>query len=732
MPKTALPSDLLLVLGPHRSGSSALTRAMSLVGYGLPKTLIKDNASNRRGHWECQPIVRRNEDYMQDADLVWADWVSGTLPKVPAQCQRDFEADLTAIIADEFKAGAPAVLKDPRLCRLVPRYRAALEGKTTLQVVIAVRNPLEVMRSLMLRNNLSEGHAALLWLRYMLDAVEDSHGLPRAFVAYDALLADPGDCLAGVQTALGQEFPHNINAVKGDVEAFLNATFRHQLSNSEDLMHNDLTHGLISECHDALRVLTQDAQDGHALQTLRDLSAQLNTSEHVLGHVLTSYDADLAEMRRQTATATAASDLRREQITALRDHHRTLQESEASLRREVKRLRARSAELEAEAASHLHNYLAVTHSTLWRLTRPLRSILSRLRGGGAAPREVAVSATPRAAEAEDEKPRPRATAADIACLNEADIFDADFYVAQHPEALRDPDGPAAHYLNTGWRKGFDPSRTFVTQAYEHSHADLLEADDCPALHFLDRYAPTYAKIRAPKDASPRIAVFSAIVGAYDDMKEPTVPVDGVDFFMFTDGAVPPGSIWQKRGLDYVDADPTRSARFVKTHPHLYFADYDYAIWMDANLALNAHPRDLLAMVDADKPVHSWKHPLRICVFEEARTCMELNKDELETVEADLARLRAEGFPRHAGLIETSVVVTTMAHPGVTKLYTEWWARIDGGSRRDQLSLPPACRAAGVEIGHIAPSRICMRTDPRIIYERHSHNERERLLLGQAA
>ena len=732
MSKTGLPSDLLLVLGPHRSGSSALTRTLSLVGYGLPKTLIKDNASNRRGHWECQPIVRRNEAYMQDADLVWADWVSGNLPKMPADRQRDFETDLTAIIADEFKLGAPAVLKDPRLCRLMPRYRAALEGKVNLQVVIAVRNPLEVMRSLMQRNTLSEGQAALLWLRYMLDAVADSDGLPRAFVSYEQLLEDPSDCLGRAQTALGHKFPNKIKSVETDIDAFLNAKFRNQQSSNEDLAQNDLTHGLISDGYDALRVLTQDAQDARALTTLKDLSAQLDTSEQFLGHVLTSYDTDLTELRRQTAASTAAAELRREQITALREHHRTLQDAEASLRREVTRLRARSGELEAEAASHLNNYLAVTQSTAWRITRPLRSIMSRLRGGGAAPREAVIPAAPKPVETDDDKPRPHASDAQIERLMASDIFDADHYVAQHPEAQRDPEGPAAHYLNTGWRKGFDPSTTFVTQAYQHSHADLLDTDDCPALHFTDRYGDVYAKLRAPKDASPRIAVFSAIVGAYDDMKEPAVPVEGVDFFMFTDGAVPPGSVWQKRPLEYVDADPTRSARFVKTHPHLYFADYDYAIWIDANLTLNAHPRDLLALIDTDRPLHSWKHPLRICVFEEARTCMELSKDDFDTVQADLERLHAEGFPRHAGLIETSVMVTAMAHPDAQKLYTEWWARIDAGSRRDQLSLPPALRATGTQIGYIAPERICMRTDPRIIYERHIHNERERLLQGKAA
>lgn len=730
MSKTApsqLPSELLLVLGPHRSGSSAMTRSLSLLGYELPKTLIKDNSSNRRGHWESQPVARRNETYMQDADLVWTDWVAGNLPKVPAARQKEFQTDIRAIVADEFKPGVPGVLKDPRLCRLVPQYRAALEGETTLKAVITLRNPLDVMQSLVARNTLTEGHAALLWLSYTLDAVQASEGLPRAFVSYDAMLSDPVATFAAAEKALGGKFPNKIAFVSSDIGDFLNTKFRHQQSSNEDLMHNDLTRGMISDSYDALRLLTQDPGDKKALKTLADLHDQLIKSEPILGHVLSSYGIDLTEMERRKASASAAAELRREQVVALREHHKALQ-------REVKRLRTRNSELEGEVDAHLNAYLAVTNSRIWRLTRPLRGLVSRLRARSATRGGTTLPRTPERADGDDDKPRPvvQVDPSHVERLRSSSIFDAAYYLARHPEARRHPNGPAGHYLSAGWQQWFDPAANFNTQAYEHSHADLMFNDQCPALHFLDTYADIYAKIADPTDRAPRIAVFSAVTGGYDDIKEPAFPVDDVDFFMFTDGAVPAGSVWQKRDLEYVDADPTRSARFVKTHPHLYFAEYDYAIWMDANLALNAHPRDLLAMVDATKPIHSWKHPLRICVYDEADTCIELRKDDAGTMRADMDRLRAEGFPRHAGLIETSVIVTTMAHADVPDLYADWWARIERGSRRDQLSLPPAVRATGAEVGWIAPERICMRTDPRILYDRHIYNEREDLLQGQAA
>jgi hypothetical protein len=731
MPETALASEIMCVLGTHRSGSSAVTRAISLLGYRLPKTLIKDNASNRRGHWESQPIVRLNEAFLQDADVVWSDWITGDLQKVKASRRRDFEADLHTIIADEFEAGEPAVLKDPRMCRLMPHYRTAFEGKTKIKVIVPIRNPLEVVGSLVQRNNLSDANAALLWLRYNLDAVSGSEGLTRAFVSYEHLLRKPLAALSQVEASMGSPFPTKLSAAMDDIQNFLNSALRNQQHSNEDLLHNDLMRGWVSDTYDALRALTHDPEDKKALKTIQSVRTQLDKAEPLLWHIVGGYDREVEELRRKNAAAEAGLQLRREQVGALRDYEMPLEESEKALKREVKRLRGRSAQLEAEAASHLNNYLAVTNSTSWRITRPLRAIISRLRGTTAAPREAAAPpfAKPSASE-DDTDTRPHVADTDIERLENSEFFDASFYLESYPEAQGFAAGPAAHYLNIGWLKGYDPSPVFTTQAYEQSHADVLKDNQNPLLHFIDTYAASYQQFQNQSEPErPRIAVFSAITGAYDDIKEPKGPTDGVDFFLFTDGRVPAGSVWQPRALEYIDADPTRSARFVKTHPHLYFGDYDYAIWMDANLTLCRHPSELLAFVSDDKPVHSWKHPLRICVYEEAHTCVELRKDETDVIKGDLARMRREGFPKQAGLIETSVMVTKMSDPTIAAFYNAWWARIDQGSRRDQLSLPPARLEAGIEIGLIAPERICMRTDPRFIYERHRHIQDMR---GEAA
>ncbi|MCV6597012.1 MAG: hypothetical protein OIF40_08025 [Mangrovicoccus sp.] len=315
----ALPSEIILVLGMHRSGSSALTRALSITGYSLPKTLIKSNVSNRRGHWESQPLARLDDGLLKEAGLVWSDWAVGDLPRLPASTARDFQTDLLALISDEFPHAQPAIIKEPRICRLVPHYRAAFDGQVPFKVVIALRNPLEVIASLVRRNNMSEANAALLWLRYMLDAVAASEGTQRAFIAYDRLLSEPIPAIADLQRDLGGAFPNTLDSVGADIEDFLSDGLRSHAASSEEVVQNDLTQGWISDAYAALRVLTRDPNAPEALESLSRIKREFDAASPVLAQILSQYDLTLDELRRGNAALEAALELKNEHLALLRE-----------------------------------------------------------------------------------------------------------------------------------------------------------------------------------------------------------------------------------------------------------------------------------------------------------------------------------------------------------------------------------------------------------------------------
>ena len=73
----AVPSTekvALLVLGMHRSGTSALARVLSLAGAKLPQNLVAAGEGNETGHWEPVRIALLNDEIMKSLDHSWLDW----------------------------------------------------------------------------------------------------------------------------------------------------------------------------------------------------------------------------------------------------------------------------------------------------------------------------------------------------------------------------------------------------------------------------------------------------------------------------------------------------------------------------------------------------------------------------------------------------------------------------------------------------------------------------------
>ncbi len=59
-------------------------------------------------------------------------------------------------------------------------------------------------------------------------------------------------------------------------------------------------------------------------------------------------------------------------------------------------------------------------------------------------------------------------------------FDGKWYAEKYHITQEDP---AAHYLNEGWKLGFDPSEGFSTSEYLRRRCDIIEAEINPLLHY---------------------------------------------------------------------------------------------------------------------------------------------------------------------------------------------------------------------------------------------------------
>ena len=187
------PADTLtFVLGMHRSGTSALARTLGLLGHRLPEGIVPANTHNETGFWEPEAMVRANDEILRLHQRFWAD----PKPLDLSIGQPDAaKAVAEAAVAEHFAHPAGLVLKDPRLSLTLPYWVNAFSSFDRVRVVIALRNPLEVARSLQRSAGVRLDHALRLWQTYTLEAERHSRGMERRVVRYDALLADWRDAL---------------------------------------------------------------------------------------------------------------------------------------------------------------------------------------------------------------------------------------------------------------------------------------------------------------------------------------------------------------------------------------------------------------------------------------------------------------------------------------------------------------------------------------------------------
>ncbi|WP_139110189.1 sulfotransferase family protein [Ensifer sp. LC163] len=169
----------LAVLGMHRSGTSALTRVLSLLGAELPQRLMGANHGNETGHWEPQKLAELNDQVLSEGGSRWDDWRS-----FDSQALREkyphFRDAIAACLQEDFGDSQLFVLKDPRICRLVPVYSDVTDQlRVDLRFVIPYRNAIEVAASLNARDGMSNAYAKLLWARHILDAEAATRGSNR-------------------------------------------------------------------------------------------------------------------------------------------------------------------------------------------------------------------------------------------------------------------------------------------------------------------------------------------------------------------------------------------------------------------------------------------------------------------------------------------------------------------------------------------------------------------------
>lgn len=248
--------NCLIVLGMHRSGTSAFTGLLNQLGVNLGGKLLETQADNEKGFFENKFVVQANDALLESLGSSWDDTFA-----LPDDWQTYFNdsrmaEDILHFLQREFLEDQLSGLKDPRLCRLLP-YWLTLFARAGVRPYFAlvVRNPLEIAQSLQARNGFSREKSLALWMQYMLEAEHTTRHLPRGFVHFDAILESPRETVETLFANTGLQDTGLLGDFSEEPLEFLDNDLRHHRASASDLADADFE--LVGELYETLCEITQ-------------------------------------------------------------------------------------------------------------------------------------------------------------------------------------------------------------------------------------------------------------------------------------------------------------------------------------------------------------------------------------------------------------------------------------------------------------------------------------------
>jgi len=183
-------------------------------------------------------------------------------------------------------------------------------------------------------------------------------------------------------------------------------------------------------------------------------------------------------------------------------------------------------------------------------------------------------------------------------------------------------------------------------------------------------------------------VYTCISGKYDTLQEPEFISEGFDYVCFTDQPFV-SKVWKIREIpkELDGLSQVKKQRMIKINAHKYLSDYDFSVWVDANVLLKGDINEYISKNCTEKDVSVWvgKHPQRDCIYKEGNVCIMLKKDTKENIDKQMDIYRKEGFPEHYGLPQTCIILRFHNDESCKKLMEAWAEQVKKYSHRDQLS-----------------------------------------------
>lgn len=191
----------------------------------------------------------------------------------------------------------------------------------------------------------------------------------------------------------------------------------------------------------------------------------------------------------------------------------------------------------------------------------------------------------------------------------------------------------------------------------------------------------------------KIAIYTCIIGNYDDIQIPLIEFDNVDYFILSDDIEKYKDYRKYFKLvqikkEILERGDIVANRYVKLHPIDFFKDYDYSIYIDGNVRIISDVRTFINKCSDGTGIAMHTHRERNDIYEEAKVCKLLKRGNSKKIDEQMQRYSKEGFPSDFGMNEATIIVSDLNNAESIRLLDEWYREfVKTESLRDQLSWP---------------------------------------------
>lgn len=369
---------MLLVVGPHRSGTSVAARALECLGAVNSPNLMPANEANPKGYFEDNDIYLFNDRVLMPAlGRAWystcpVDWT------VLSKAERSrLGLQALEIVRRNYPLGnAVSVLKEPRISALLPFWLSVLQhAGFAVRLVGAVRDPLSVARSLRQRDGFSLTHGGMLYLMTWISILQQSGETTLAFISFEDLLANPSKALRRASDRLQLTLPADFESrAAGFAAGHVDRDLCHSIVDPNDV-------SLEPDLPPAVTDLFAGLREAVLAQNPRRAGKAVAAAERLVQAMLPAlgdFDRVFWERLQERQTARGASEQLQQQVHAFQARVQELEQSSSALQhqlqsasapQELATLRAQAEALQVTASEKGARLEALTAELAARDTR---------------------------------------------------------------------------------------------------------------------------------------------------------------------------------------------------------------------------------------------------------------------------------------------------------------------------------------------------------------------------